>query len=56
MGDGFRPGLMKAFFGASGTAKPAERLKKWAIYVIKITNPPVIESMAGFSRLSLSGG
>jgi hypothetical protein len=47
---------MKAFFRASGTAKPAERLEEWAIYVIEMSCPPVIESMADFSRLSLLRG
>jgi len=35
MGGGFSPIWMEAFFRASEIAKPAEKLKKIGIYVIK---------------------
>jgi hypothetical protein len=53
-GDDFSPDGMNAFFRASESAKPAEKLWKRGVYVIRVSTPPVTGFMPGLNRLSLS--
>jgi hypothetical protein len=52
----FQPGLDERFLKGEQERQACREALKVGIYVIRVSNPPVIGFMPGFNRLSLSCG